>query len=159
MSVKLSADHPTQSEYDFWFERSLKNYAESKMQANALSEKEAYDLSRSSFERLLPDGPKSKDQHFRVLKNPDGELAGYYWFAAIGAENNRKAFIYDIIIEEKWRGRGYGREAMLMIEDHAKSLALKQIGLHVFAFNKTAVHLYETLGYETTDLVMEKPLE
>lgn len=159
MNRRLTANIPSEDEYQFWYQRSLKHYAEDKMKANGLTQAEADALSKSSFERLLPQKYETPDQHFRVLKTADGALAGYYWFAAIGSQEKRKAFIYDIIIEESHRSQGYGREAMQMIEEHARSLDLVQIALHVFAFNKTAVNLYQSLGYETTDLVMEKPLK
>lgn len=158
MGKSITASLPSENEYQFWYERCLKDYAESKMKANGLTRQEAHDLAVASLERLLPSKYESPDQYFRVLKNETKELVGYYWFAAIGAQDNRKAFIYDIIVEEKFRGQGLGREAMLLIESHASSLGLKQIGLHVFAFNKAAVNLYQSLGYETTDLVMEKAL-
>lgn len=159
MEKLLTASLPTESEYQFWYDRCLKDYAEGKMKANGLTKQEAHELALSSLQRLLPNKYESPDQYFRVLKNTEGQLVGFYWFAVIGANDNRKAFIYDIIVEENFRGQGLGREAMLMIEAHVRSLGLKQVGLHVFSYNKTAVKLYETLGYETTDLVMEKSLE
>lgn len=48
---------------------------------------------------------------------------------------------------------------MLLIEEKGGELGLRQIGLHVFAKNKVACHLYESLGYEVKSLNMTKDLD
>jgi ribosomal protein S18 acetylase RimI-like enzyme len=83
---------------------------------------------------------------------------GFIWFCVRGAENNRKAFVADVIIEENFRGQGLGRQMMLALETEVRKLGLNHIGLHVFAFNTPAVNLYKSLGFEITDLSMEKKL-
>ena len=143
-------------EYQFWATRSKVNYAEDKKRANNYTDQEAAEIAEKSFRQLLPDGLNSKDNYLFAMKCDDGSVVGYLWFGVNGAQENRKAFIYDIIVEEEHRGKGYGRKAMLLAEEEAKKLGLKEIGLHVFGFNKTAINLYESLGYETTDLVMAK---
>jgi ribosomal protein S18 acetylase RimI-like enzyme len=72
---------------------------------------------------------------------------------------NKNGFIYDIAIDESQRGKGYGRQAMQLIEEKARELGLRQMGLHVFAKNKVALNLYESLGYETKSLNMIKDLK
>jgi ribosomal protein S18 acetylase RimI-like enzyme len=61
-------------------------------------------------------------------------------------------------VDEKYRGRGYGKQAMLLIEEKARELGLKSIGLHVFGVNQAARNLYEAVGYEITSLNMKKVL-
>ena len=156
--MSLAATIPNEDEYQFWFERSKIEYANEKMRANHLSESEAKALSESSFARLLPQQLETPDQYIRVIKDEEQQLVGFYWLAAIGAPDNRKGFIYDIVVEESMRGKGHGRAMMNLIEALAKDLKLARIALHVFASNKTAVNLYQSMGYETTDLVLEKAL-
>lgn len=48
---------------------------------------------------------------------------------------------------------------MSLIEQEVTKQGLNRIGLHVFGYNKTAINLYQSLGYETTDLMMEKELK
>jgi ribosomal protein S18 acetylase RimI-like enzyme len=90
----------------------------------------------------------------------DGELrVGIIWMKANLDTANKNGFIYDIAIDESRRGKGYGRQAMQLIEEKARELGLCQMGLHVFAKNKVALNLYESLGYETKSLNMIKDLK
>lgn len=148
----------TQEEFDRWAPRSRENYALDKVKANDFTQKEANEIAERDFLRLLPDGPNSKDNFLFSMKNDSKTKVGYAWFSVRGAPDNRKAFICDIIIEESYRGQGLGRRAMLLLEDEVKKLGLKEIGLHVFGFNEAAIKLYQSLGYQTTDLVMAKTI-
>lgn len=148
----------TKDEFNHWAPRSRKGYAEDKRRANGYTEAEANNIADADFLRLLPDGLATKDNYLFTMKNEAGTSVGYLWFLVRGAENNRKAFIADIVVEEEHRGQGFGRQAMKLCEDEVRKLGLKEIGLHVFGFNKTAISLYRSLGYETTDLVMAKKI-
>jgi RimJ/RimL family protein N-acetyltransferase len=61
-------------------------------------------------------------------------------------------------VAEKFRGKGYGKKARLLIEEKARELGLESLGLHVFAENKVARNLYESVGYEVSSLNMTKKL-
>jgi ribosomal protein S18 acetylase RimI-like enzyme len=148
----------SEAEYNVWAPRSRAAYAADKMRANELTKEEADKIAQDDFERLLPDGHRSKDNFLFTLKDEKQNLAGFSWFVIRGPEDNRRAFVCDIVVDESYRGKGYGRQLMLFMENEARKLGLKRIGLHVFGFNETAIGLYRSLGYETTDLVMEKTL-
>lgn len=148
----------TETDFNNWAARSKANYAKDKMRANSLTEAEANEMAETDFLRLLPDGLSSNDNFLFTMKSDDESVVGYLWFAAKGAQNNRKAFIFDIVVEAQHRGKGYGRRAMLLAEEEARKLGLVEIGLHVFGFNRPAINLYESLGYKTTDLVMAKKI-
>ncbi|MNT97471.1 putative N-acetyltransferase YycN [compost metagenome] len=75
-----------------------------------------------------------------------------------GPESDRRAWIADIVVEEEYRGKGYGRRVMLLLEQEVKAMGLNKIGLHVFGFNESAIKLYQSMGYLATDLMMEKVL-
>jgi ribosomal protein S18 acetylase RimI-like enzyme len=66
------------------------------------------------------------------------------------------AFIYDIIIFEEYRRRGYGEATMLAVEEKVREQGLNSIALHVFGHNHAAKTLYEKIGYEITDINMMK---
>ena len=154
----LSAKEMSDSDYQRWSDRSKISYAQEKQKANGYTDEEAREIAETSFAKLLPQGPRTPDHYLRTVRDEAGELVGFYWFAATGAANNRKAFIYDIIIEESMRSRGFGRKTMELIEAEVRDLGLKSVALHVFTNNKVAVSLYESLGFESTDIVMEKKL-
>jgi ribosomal protein S18 acetylase RimI-like enzyme len=147
----------TESEYEFWKERSIREYKLENIRANGLTEVEADEKANADFNRYLPIGLGSPDQYIYSLKE-NQELLGFLWFCERGAVDNRKAYILDIIVEENQRGKGYGKKAMLLLEEKVKTLGLKHIGLHVFGHNHRAHEMYEKLGYVATNIVMEKVL-
>jgi len=148
----------TVAEYESWHPRSRALFAADKVKANGLTPEEAERVALESFNRLLPHGLSSLDNFLFTAKDEQGLVLGFIWFNVRGSERNRSAFICDVIIEEPHRGQGHGRRMMTLIEDEIKKLGLQRVGLHVFGFNERAIHLYQSLGYFTTDLVMEKSI-
>lgn len=145
-------------EFEHWAPKSKQTYAKDKARANNLTLKEANEAAEHDFQRLLPDEILTQDNYFFVMKSAEEELIGHLWFCVRGALDNRKAFLCDIFIEETFRGLGFGKEAMRFLENEVKQMGLKEIGLHVFGFNETAIRLYQSLDYKTSDLVMSKAL-
>ena len=83
---------------------------------------------------------------------------GLIWMRANIDRPTNDGFILELYVEEKYRGKGYGKQAMQLIEEKARELGLKSIGLHVFGSNKIARNLYEAVGYEVTSVNMSKTL-
>lgn len=48
---------------------------------------------------------------------------------------------------------------MNLIESAVKELGGNSVSLHVFGFNKAAIHLYQKCGYEITNYNMRKKFE
>ncbi|MGZ3787031.1 MAG: GNAT family N-acetyltransferase [Bacteriovorax sp.] len=147
----------TSAEYEFWKERSLREYKQETIRANGLTEAEAEEKAQGDFNRYLPNGLGSPDQYIFSMKD-NGTLIGFLWFCERGAADNRKAYILDIVVEEAHRGKGHGKKAMLLLEEKVKAMGLRHIGLHVFGHNHRAHELYKKLGYVETNIVMEKVL-
>jgi ribosomal protein S18 acetylase RimI-like enzyme len=66
--------------------------------------------------------------------------------------------LYEIEIEERLRGRGFGREAMLAFEQRARELGAEKVTLNVFGGNEVARSLYHSLGYAEESVHMGKRL-
>ena len=92
-----------------------------------------------------------------AIWNADDGAVGMLWFA-VEETRPTAAFIYDFSVGETYRGKGYGREALLALENRAKALGVRSISLHVFGHNRIARALNEKLGYETTNINMTKRL-
>lgn len=146
----------TKIEYELWIQKSRDNYRDENIK-NGMTFAEAQKKSDDDFHRLLPEGHQSLDQHIFSIRD-QGQWVGTLWLGVRGAADNRKGYIYDIVLNEETRGKGIGKKAMLLLEDEVRKLGLRHIGLHVFGHNKTARGLYESLGYEITNLNMEKVL-
>ncbi len=155
MSTKLLP--MTQAEYDKFLERLIPEYAADNVRAGYWDESEALEKSRKETERLLPEGLQSKDHHLFTLYDGD-QAVGWIWLKANMDRPVKSGFIFDVYIDEQQRGKGYGKQIMLLIEEKARELGLKSIGLHVFASNDVARKLYENVGYTVSSLNMIKQL-
>ena len=105
---------------------------------------------------LLPDGVRTKNHHLWIVTDDAGERVGVLWALVDPAQ--RRAFIYDIEIDEPHRGKGYGRRALERLEEFVKPLGVTRIGLNVFADNDVAIGLYQKQGYRPTNFNMTKRL-
>jgi len=70
----------------------------------------------------------------------------------------RFARVGSICVAESARGRGIGRELMKRAEQWAAANGAVDVRLNVWAFNKSALRLYEELGYEIHSLFLGKSL-
>lgn len=136
----------------------IKRYAEENVKVGYWTPGEALQRSRETHDRLLTEGIKTEGHHFfKVLDSGNEQLVGHLWIRVEPGED-RRAFIFDVYIEEEHRGKGYGKAMMLALEAKAKRMKLTSLALHVFAYNTVAQHLYESLGYELKSMNMMKIL-
>jgi ribosomal protein S18 acetylase RimI-like enzyme len=149
----------TEQEFKVFLDHSIREYANDKVRAGTWSQTEALARSRREYRTLLRDGLRSKYHHFYTIRESEGEEAvGVLWFRANLDSATASGFIFDIEIHEAHRRKGYGRQAMQELEQIARSMGLRQLELHVFAFNAGARTLYESLGYTVAGLNMSKRL-
>lgn len=93
---------------------------------------------------------------FSVVDQDDDRPVGVLWIGP--RDDDGFWWIYDIAIDEGARGRGFGRQTMLLAEDAVRERGGRSVGLNVFGDNTTARNLYDSLGYEPTSIQMRKPL-
>ena len=148
----------TKSEFEAYRQRAVKNYAQEHVRAGNWHPSGALQKAENDFLKLLPDGVASENQHLFSIKDSTGVGVGMIWFGVRGEGAQRSAFIYDFMIEEQFRGRGYGEGALVASGEKAKELGSARVSLHVFGHNRAAIALYEKVGYEATDLHMTKKL-
>jgi ribosomal protein S18 acetylase RimI-like enzyme len=148
-----------ESDLQAYLEVAVPAYAHDKVSAGDWSSDEALEKSRQSFEKLLPVGVNSPGQHlYKIVDTNEDETVGVLWFGIPEDSQRPYAFIYELHILEACRRRGYGKQAMLALEEKVKELGVDTIRLHVFGQNHTASALYEQIGYEVTDINMSKKL-
>lgn len=147
----------TQAEYDVYIERLITDYAADNVRTGYWSEEEALERSRKQTESLLSQGLQTVDRYLYALY--DGDIAvGMIWLRAELDRPIKSGFIFDVEVKEEFRGKGYGKQAMLLIEEKARELGIKRMGLHVFGYNQVAKKLYEGIGYTVSSLNMLKDL-
>lgn len=94
------------SDYAAYLTNAVLEYANDKVQAGTWAKDEALTLAKESFASLLPQGPATENNHlFSLLPADFSEPIGVIWVNTAA----QKAFIYDFIIEEDQRGKGFGK--------------------------------------------------
>ena len=145
--------------YQAYLEVTVREYAEDKITAGNWQPEEALERSAKEFQQLLPEGVATSDQYLYAIEDATVEMkVGMIWLARIMQGNKPFMFIYDFVIDETQRRKGYGEQALRAAEEQAKALGLDTIALHVFGHNQAARALYEKLGYEITNINMAKKL-
>jgi len=146
----------TQPEYETFLERTIPEYAAEHVRAGNWTESESLEKSRKEFEDLLPQRLKTEDNYLYTLVDGE-EPVGMIW-VKVKRQPSISGFIYDVYVNEGYRGKGYGKSLMLLLEEKAREMGLRSLELHVFGSNHVARKLYETIGYETTNVSMSKKL-
>ena len=84
----------------------------------------------------------------------DGRRVGTVFLGRRGGD----LWLYDITIEADERGKGYGRGAMLALEEEVRTLGHESVTLNVWGGNAVARGLYRSLGYVEESVHMRKRL-
>ncbi len=94
--------------------------------------------------------------NFAVRLIENDELLGNIGFNDIDSVN--KAGTLGIMLgNEKYYGKGYGKEALLLLLDYGFSLLnLRNIVLYVFEYNEIAYNLYKKVGFKEVGRIRKR---
>ncbi|MET9466925.1 GNAT family N-acetyltransferase [Streptomyces sp. NPDC006544] len=134
----------TEGEYASWIAEKRADYARGWVD-RGMSREAALAKSAADHASLLPEGPATPGVCLRVLEAA-GVPVGTLWTSPRGEE----CYVFDVAVAEEHRGRGRGRDLMLLAERTALEAGHRVLALHVFSDNTPALRLYESLGYEVT---------
>lgn len=138
-----------------WSEHLVAAYAQDKVDAGTWPEAGALERSAAETTALLPQGVDTPG-HDLLVGLVDGVEVGSLWLFTDPAAAVPETFVHDIEIVEDRRGQGLGRALLEAAEGWCADHGVGMLRLHVFAFNTTAIGLYESAGFEVTDLSMAK---
>jgi GNAT superfamily N-acetyltransferase len=134
----------TEPEFAAYFGDMREGYTQELVGAG-MSPEAAETQSRTQTAELIPDGLASEGQEFFTGWVGDA-VVGTLWLST----ERPMAFVYNVEVAQRERGRGYGRALMnagaLWSRDHGHPF----LGLNVFAHNPVARALYDSLGYAVT---------
>lgn len=139
--VRLTALEPADLDtFSRWYQ-----HAEFMRRMNASP---AYPRSKAHWERWLRDSNEDKNAYLFAIRPVDDErLLGWMELDAI-LWTHRTAWVAIGIGDAADRGQGYGAEAMTLLLNFAfGELNLFRVQLTVFAYNTSAIGLYERLGF------------
>ena len=147
----------TKCDFDHYISIAVNAYSIEKVKAGTWTEDEAYILSEEAFSKLLPNDVGTENQYLYSIFDIDENIKiGYLWLGISESLIGKTAFIFDFLIFEEFRGKGYGTQSMIALDDEAKKQKINKVSLHVFAHNKKAISLYEKSGFKNTDISMSK---
>jgi ribosomal protein S18 acetylase RimI-like enzyme len=148
----------TAEEYEVYLDVIVPDYAREHVEAGNWPEEGAEERAEKEMREVyLPEGVATENNYLFTLVDPEiGEKVGMLWYAILERGNKRQAFVYDVIVDEAYRRRGYGYQAFQKMEEIVKADGVDMIALHVFGYNVGAKAMYEKLGFEVTDISMKK---
>lgn len=85
-------------------------------------------------------------------------LIGWVWSHKIERLNKTRLHIAEIIIDERFRGKGIGSKLLSFVESYAVKNGFSEMDLMVTASNAAAVEFYKKDGFETERYLMKKVL-
>jgi RimJ/RimL family protein N-acetyltransferase len=138
----------------------VRDYAADKVHVGAWSKSEAESRAARDVDGLLPEGHATQGHFlYSVRDDAAGAEVGTVWFALRDAGVGRSVWIYDILINENFRRKGYASRTLELIEARAKDLGARSVDLHVFGHNHGAQALYKKTGYNVTSITMAKAVQ
>src|SRR3954451_21074216 len=126
-----------ESSFTPWRADEERAYAEERAAAGEAPDVAAEE-SRRQLAELLPQGLQTPDQHF-FEGRVDGETVGTLWLST----ERSMAFVYDVVVHEAHRRRGYGAGLMRAGARWVRDRGHPLLGLNVFGHNRGARALYE----------------
>lgn len=135
----------TDEEFNKFEQWDIEDYSKALIKSGLSSKKDAMEAAKKSFNDLLPQGKYTKDSYVYIILNNDYESVGFIWYEKL---NEDIAFICDFLILEQFRRKGYGKQALLLVEKDAKEKGLNKMLLNVFKYNTAAFSLYKTINYK-----------
>jgi ribosomal protein S18 acetylase RimI-like enzyme len=135
----------------------VEDYAQDLARNHRTTIEEARQNSARQTDELLSQGLATPRHFLFNIVSKENQLeqrVGHLWITV--DEEKKSCFILDIYLLEAFRGRGYGRKTLELLETKMFEKNIQRIGLHVFAHNTHARELYTKMGYEITGHNMQK---
>ncbi len=148
-----------EDEFRTYRDAAVRGYAEDKQRSGDWVCRDALTLSLQAFHRFAPSGLRTPDQHFFTVHDAatDAKVC-WLWYQVRDDGLYRSAYLCDIMIFDEYQRQGYGTACLAELDNQAKGLGLRRVGLHVFGHNTEALELYQRCGYKITDYTMAKDL-
>jgi GNAT superfamily N-acetyltransferase len=142
-----------------WLESLRTQYARDISENAGMSPEGARRKADRDLQSLFPDGRPGEGHELYVVEGEAGEAIGRAWLADREDPQGRLAFVYDVFLDARVRGKGLGRRTMELLEREARRRGHDRIQLNVFGGNEIARSLYRSLGYREVSVFMGKELE
>jgi GNAT superfamily N-acetyltransferase len=139
-------------EFVAWLPLLREDYAQDLVRDYGMSPDQARGKAVAEIDEHRPAG------HSVFVIEVDGEPVGHLWLVERRDAYEPTLIVYDIDVDAPYRGRGYGKAAMMFAEKEARRRGLTRIALRVGVRNEVARKLYRSLGFEENEVAMSKPI-
>lgn len=112
----------------------------------AIYEKAEHEVSNTN-ERMLKEGFSENPAFGVFMAEVEGEIVGialYYY--RYSTWKGRRMYLEDLIVSEKFRGKGYGKALFEAVIEEGKKESCSGMMWQVLDWNKSAIAFYETYG-------------
>jgi ribosomal protein S18 acetylase RimI-like enzyme len=152
----------TEDEFQTYLDYAARAYGETMVRSGDWQAAQAPELAQKTLRDLLPSGLSTPGQHLLAVHDPslpapaDAEPIGFLWIGITDRGDGPCAYIYDFVILEPFRRRGYGKAALRAVEDWVRSGGAHMITAHVTSENTIARALYDDIGYTVDQATLTK---
>ncbi|MEX0289048.1 MAG: GNAT family N-acetyltransferase [Flavobacteriaceae bacterium] len=80
-----------------------------------------------------------------------GRIIGIALMVNYSVISGKKAWIEDVVVDVTARGKGVGRKLMMKLLEVAREKSLSEVLLFTEDHRKSAIHLYQSLGFKLKD--------
>jgi ribosomal protein S18 acetylase RimI-like enzyme len=136
----------TQQAYDIFYRWSVEQHTVELMEQKGISWEEASKEASKELSGMLPDGLHTEN-NFLLSIVDDGEIVGFIWTLHEETGGKKQSFLCDFAIWEEYRRKGYGAQALLLMEKQAAEAGCRESVLFVADRNLAARALYKKCGY------------
>jgi GNAT superfamily N-acetyltransferase len=143
----------TDNDLRIWLATMFDDYRKDLIEAGNSSEEAERNIERNRSQLFVGDEPAEGQFIFDVLRGE--EKVGTLW---LGVRSGTDWWIYDIVVDEEFRGTGLGRPTLRAAEEYVQAHGGTRLGLNVFGPNAVARHLYDAVGYVVVSTQMIKDL-
>jgi ribosomal protein S18 acetylase RimI-like enzyme len=140
-----------------WFEVMWTGYREELLKSGMTDEGADENIERNRSQLLNGDQLVEGQYVLDVIN--EGETIGTLWLSDQSPQGAGGWFIYDIVVDEAYRGQGLGRKTMEAGEEFVKAHGGTRLALNVFGPNRVARNLYEAMNYQVMAISMFKDLD
>ena len=126
----------------------IAEYASSLFRAGIFSEHEAQADARRQTAMMLPRGIATQSHSWFVIRFGEN-VVGTLWL--FESRMDASGHVFDVEILAEYRGKGFGRAAMIAAENYFRGRNARYLELNVFGYNDVARGLYESLGYVSVE--------
>lgn len=145
-----------EDEFGPWYEELNGDYQEQLIAFAGMTPEAARQKAKADHDSLLGEGGLATEGHAVFVIEDEGSTVGDLWVHEQERGGERFLWVFFIRVDPDQRGRGYGKQGMVLVEEEARRRGLPAVRLNVFGGNAIARSLYGSLGYREDSVWMSK---